>query len=98
MTLGTQPIVSLISFSVLPALPITKPGFSASIHASLKVVSNFISVMPASSGTIFLIFSAAFSASINIAGSGLMTTLLRMTLTKFFTTSPLDNRTEGFFE
>jgi len=68
---GDQKVCFLISFRVSPPFPITKPGFSASMIALPNSGSKSISFRPASSGTSFLIISEAFSASIQIEGSGL---------------------------
>ncbi len=67
-TFGVQPICFVISRSVAPFLPITTPGFSASIRTSPVSGSKKKSVIPAFSGTTLRISVAARSGSSSTVG------------------------------
>ena len=94
--LGAQPVFLTISLLVTPYFPITSPGFCASIIASLVTSSNAIFVICASSGTISSIVLIVFSGSIKTLLSERITILLRKSLAKFLTKSPLSVIISGF--
>jgi len=67
-TLGVHPICFVISRSVAPFLPMTTPGFSASMSTSPVSASKKISVIPAFSATTSRISSIARSGSSSTFG------------------------------
>ena len=60
---GAHPVCLTISLEVTPYLPITNPGFVASIITSQVTSSNEISLISASSGTISFTFCIVSSGS-----------------------------------
>ncbi|VVB77267.1 Uncharacterised protein [uncultured archaeon] len=70
-TLGTQPVSRTIFIRVDPPLPMTRPGFMASICTSLKSGTNLIesSDTPASLGTISSILAFVSSGSFRLDAS-----------------------------
>jgi len=60
-TCGVHIVATLISFRIEPFFPIVRPGFFASMIRMLRCMSKIICVIPASCGTICLIFVSVSS-------------------------------------
>ncbi|BAA30511.1 109aa long hypothetical protein [Pyrococcus horikoshii OT3] len=87
----------MISLSVSPFFPITKPGFLASIRTSPTEGSKAMLVISASFGTISNINFSASSGGRRTSGSGLTLILFFKTFARSFISSPSFIIASGFF-